>query len=150
MKFIFLFIRKNLRHRKSNYILPFISFILSGILLCTSVFYLTLSTDEPPAEIYYYPYQISVKSTGERSDEAIEQAFAGNAYAQFAGTAEYVDLFPAYQKEIETFDPQPITNNLFLASLTKDTEHAEFYQNFGYDISSLGEYDIAIASSENR
>ena len=145
MKFIFLFIRKNLRHRKTNYVLPFISFILSGILLCTSVFYLTLSTDEPPAEIYYYPYQISVKSVGELNDEAIEQAFAGNEYAQFAGIAEYVDIFPAYQKEIETFDPEPITNNLSITSIPKDTEHAEFYQNFGYDISSLGEYDVFVS-----
>lgn len=145
MKFIFLFIKKNLRHRKSNYILPFISFILSGILLCTSVFYLNLSFDEPPEEVYYYPYQISVNSVGELNDKAIEKAFAGNEYAQFEGVVEYVDIFPAYQNEISTFDPEPITNKLFLTSIPKDTEHAEFYRNFGYNIASLGEYDVFIS-----
>ena len=57
MRFIFLYIWENLRRRRSNYILPFVAFILSGILLCTSVFYLTLSVGEPPEEVPYYPYQ---------------------------------------------------------------------------------------------
>ena len=53
MKFLFLYIRENIRRRTANYILPLIAFILSGILLCATVFYLTLSTEEPPEEVYY-------------------------------------------------------------------------------------------------
>ncbi|MBQ3954724.1 MAG: hypothetical protein II680_02455 [Clostridia bacterium] len=100
MRFIFLYIRENLRRRKSNYLLPFVAFILSGILLCATVFYLTLSTEEPPAEVYYYPYQISVKNQDALHEKAVEQALRKNTYVQYEGTAEYVDLFPAYQKEI--------------------------------------------------
>ena len=145
MKFILLYIKENLRRRKSNYILPFIAFVLSGILLCTTVFYLTLSTADPPAEVYYYPYQISVKSTDAVQEKTIEEAFRENAYARFEGRLEYVDLFPAYQNEIEEFDPDHETRHLLLTSLPKGSEHAAFYEGFGYDISSLGEYDVFVS-----
>ncbi len=144
MRFIFLYIRENLRRRRSNYLLPFVAFILSGILLCTTVFYLTLSTEEPPAEVYYYPYQISVKNQDALHEKAVEQALRENAYIRYEGTAEYVDLFPAYQKEIEEFDPEHPTRHLLLTSLPKGSEHAAFYEGFGYDVSSLGAYDVFV------
>jgi hypothetical protein len=139
-----LYIRENLRRRRSNYLLPFVAFILSGILLCATVFYLTLSTEEPPTEIYYYPYQISVKNQDALHERTIEQALRENAYIRYEGTAEYVDLFPAYQKEIEAFDPEHPTRHLFLTSLPKGSEHAAFYEGFGYDVSSLGAYDVFV------
>ncbi len=145
MKFILLYIKENLRRRKSNYILPFIAFVLSGILLCTTVFYLTLSTADPPAEVYCYPYQISVKSTDAVQEKTIEEAFRENAYARFEGRLEYVDLFPAYQNEIEEFVPDHETRHLLLTSLPEGSEHAAFYESFGYELSSLGEYDVFVS-----
>ena len=145
MKFVFLFIRKNLRRRKSNYILPFLSFVLSGILLCASVFYLTLSKKEPPTEVYTYPYQVSVRSAGVLGEKRIERAFEGNPYVQFEGIAEYADLFPAYQKEIEEFDPGHTARRLLLTSIPKGSEHAAFYEGFGCDVSSLGGYDVFVS-----
>ncbi len=112
MEFIFLYIRENIRRRKSNYILPFISFVLGGILLCTSVFYLTLSVEEPPEEVCYYPYQISVKIVDGLHENEIYHALAENEYIRFEGMAESVDLFPAYQREIEEFDPKHSTRHL--------------------------------------
>ncbi|MBR5365474.1 MAG: hypothetical protein IK132_04450 [Clostridia bacterium] len=145
MKFILLYIRENLRRRKSNYILPFLSFVLSGILLCASVFYLTLSHEEPPEKVYYYPYQIVVRNADAFQEKTSEQAFGGNAYTQFEGRLEYVDLFPAYQKEIEEFDPNHTARRLLLTSIPKGSEHAAFYEEFGYDISSLGDGDVFVS-----
>ncbi len=145
MKFILFYVKENIHRRKSNYILPFISFVLSGILLCASVFYLTLSIEEAPEEVYYYPYQISVRSADALHENEIEQAFRENAYVRFEGTADYVDLFPAYQKEIEAFDPEHPALHLFLTSIPKNTEHAAFYEGFGYEIFSLGDYDVFVS-----
>ncbi|MCR5683481.1 MAG: hypothetical protein K6G29_13635, partial [Clostridiales bacterium] len=145
MKFILLYIRENLRRRKSNYILPFLSFVLSGILLCASVFYLTLSHEEPPEKVYYYPYQIVVRNADAFQEKTSEQAFGGNAYTQFEGRLEYVDLFPAYQKEIEEFDPNHTARRLLLTSIPEGSEHAAFYEGFGYDISSLGDGDVFVS-----
>ena len=66
MKMLLLFIRKNYRYRKANYFLPFLSFVLSGILLCTSVFYLTLSYDYNMVSRNEYPYDMMMKSSSVR------------------------------------------------------------------------------------
>ena len=147
MEFILLYIRENIRRRKSNYILPFIAFILSGILLCATVFYLTLSIEEPPEEVYYYPYQISVEIVDGLHEKEIVHALAENEYVRFEGMAECADLFPAYQREIEEFDPKHMTRHLYLTSIPKGSEHAAFYEGFGYDVSSLGEYDAFVTPS---
>ena len=145
MKFVFLYVKENICRRKSNYILPFLSFVLSGILLCASVFYLTLSHEEPSERVYYYPYQIVVRNADAFQEKTSEQAFGGNAYTQFEGRLEYVDLFPAYQKEIEEFDPNHTARRLLLTSIPKGSEHAAFYEGFGYDISSLGDGDVFVS-----
>ncbi len=145
MKFVFLYVKENICRRKSNYILPFLSFVLSGILLCASVFYLTLSHEEPSERVYYYPYQIVVRNADAFQEKTSEQAFGGNAYTQFEGRLEYADLFPAYQKEIEEFDPNHTARRLLLTSLPKGSEHAAFYEGFGYDISSLGDGDVFVS-----
>ncbi|MBE6723584.1 MAG: hypothetical protein E7576_00085 [Ruminococcaceae bacterium] len=147
MEFILLYIRENIRRRKSNYILPFIAFILSGILLCATVFYLTLSIEEPPEEVYYYPYQISVQIVDGLHEREIVHALAENEFVRFEGMAECADLFPAYQSEIEEFDPKHMTRHLYLTSIPKGSEHAAFYEGFGYDVSSLGEYDAFVTPS---
>ena len=117
MKFICLYIGKNIRRRTANYILPFIAFVLSGILLCTSVFYLTLSGEEPPDEVYYYPWQISVKIANGLHEKEIVHALRENEYVRFEGRTESVDLFPAYQREIEEFDRQFDINPILLVNI---------------------------------
>ena len=137
MKMLLLFIRKNFRYRKANYFLPFLSFVLSGILLCTSVFYLTLSYDYNMVSRNEYPYDMMMKSSSVHDDAVIAEAMRDNKTFTGGYVQAYIDLLPYIREEIETFDDAIVHKQLFFASIRPSSPLASFYADYGCDLSSL-------------
>lgn len=144
MKFLILFIRKNMRCRKANYLLPFLSFVLSGILICTSVFYLTLADNYHILSQTFHPYDMMMKSSGARDDAVIADAMRNNNTFVHGFIQEYIDLLPVFQEEITSFDENFLHKQINFTSIRPKTPLAAFYAANGCDVSVLSSNDIYV------
>ena len=143
MKFILLFIKKNFQYRKANYILPFISFVLSGILLCTSVFYLTLAKNDV-VFLLSSPYDITIKSDNKQEDSHISEKLMGIKDVTHGYVQKYVDLLPLIYDEISTFDHDIVHSSITFTSIRASSPLASFYEDYGCDVSKLSPNDIFV------
>lgn len=145
MKFIILWIRKNFRYRKANYVLPFLSFVLSAVLLCTSVFYLTLESDYNTVSQRKYPYEMVMKSGNAHDDEIIAGSMRDNKTFVHGYVQDYIDLLPFYRSEIEAFDDAVIHRQIMAASIRPQSALASFYASYGCDPAALAPGDVYAA-----
>ena len=145
MKMILLFIRKNFRYRKANYVLPFLSFVLSGILLCTSVFYLTLAFDYNTVSQNDHPYDMVMKSGNTHDDAVIAEAMRDNMTFTGGYVQPYIDLMPHIRAETEAFDDAIVHKQLNFASIRPTSPLAAFYNSYGCDLSVLAPNEVYIA-----
>ncbi|MBQ4560370.1 MAG: FtsX-like permease family protein [Tyzzerella sp.] len=143
MKFILLFIKKNFQYRKANYILPFISFVLSGILLCTSVFYLTLAKNDV-VFLPSSPYDITIKSDNEQEYSHISETLMGIKDVTGGYVQKYVDLLPLIYNEVSTFDHDIVHSSITFTSIQASSPLASFYADYSCDISKLSSNDIFV------
>lgn len=143
MDLILLFIRKNIRYRKANYILPFLSFVLSGILICTSVFYLTLAKNEG-IHLPSSPYDITIRSDSRQEDLLIFEKLSGNANVVQGLVQEYVDLFPIISDEIATFDHDAVHSSIVFTSICASSPLAAFYEKHGCFLSELAPNEVFV------
>ncbi len=126
MRFLLLYIRGNLKHRKGSYFLTFFSCLLSGLLICTSVFYLTLDR-KPLEESAVSPYDMLIYSVSNQKSAALHEGLERYTNLILREEMPYVDLMPLYGEEIAAIDENLPRGSLNFALTSPDSAAAAFF-----------------------
>ncbi len=136
MRFARLYIRNNIRRRTSGYLISLFSLFLSALLICITVFYLTLEKNIQDDGISCPG--LDVRLTLDAADvPAVEDAFAGADWLILRTKPEFTDLMPLYRTEITEFDETPVHKTLPLMYVRPGSVIADLLIEHGYDITAL-------------
>ncbi len=136
MRFVGLYIRNNIRRRTSGYLITLFSFFLSALLICITIFYLTLEKNIQEDEISYPGFDLRIM-TDAPSALAVQQTFAEADWLTLSTKLETVDLMPLYREEIADFDETPVHKTLSMTYVRPGSLVADLLAEYGLDITAL-------------
>ncbi len=143
MKFIRLYIKNNIRRRKSNYLIPLFSFFLSGLLICITVFYLTLEKNISD-ELSYPRLDMAIASDAETL-AAVEEAFSDGKWMILSDKLDFADIMPLYREEIAKFDEKPVHRELRMTLVDSHSIIADMLREHHVDVGELGENEVYVS-----
>lgn len=115
MRFIGLYIKNNWHRRKAGVLIPLFSFFLSALLICITVFYLTLEKNIQQDGIGCPG--LDARITLDAADApAVEAVFADADWLQLCTRLEFTDLMPLYCEKIAAYEDRRGLSGLQLAA----------------------------------
>ena len=144
MGYFRLYIRNNLKYRKSNYIMLFFSFFLAGLLICISFFYLTL--ERINGQSYSFPgfdAAITVNTSGDA--ELIENMYQKNQLMELQAKQRCSDLMLLYRDNIKETDENPVHSSLYIAYVSEQSAVDEILTENGSPMNALGRNEAYVS-----
>lgn len=136
VRFLWLYIKNNMRRRMAGVLIPLFSFFLSALLVSITVFYLSLEKNIQEDGISYPGLDVRVTLDAAYVPD-MEAAFADADWITLRTKLEFTDLMPLYQEEIAAFDENPVHKTLPLVYVRPGSVISDLLAEYGYDIASL-------------
>lgn len=142
MRFILLYLKRNIQKRSANYIILFISFVMSGLLISCSLMY-SQSGARGNRNINQMPFDYMLTSDGDGADirSDIEKIPSVGVDLITSGA----NLYRMYKDVLPTLGKTAEHTRILMIYLNPSSKAAGYFSDIGCDIESLSDDEIYVS-----